>query len=335
MRPKNKSKPATTHIAGGISAVAAGPIVLGVGDDGCVVEGKLESKCEHMWETLAMRSPHQSPSARYQMITKVTTKADMFRKEWNAAKQLARIDPAQEHLLYPFAACEASLEAHANVAATCKLPKLGSHVYMLQMNKRGISLKDMAQRHHRITIAQAETIKEDVIKAVSILHGNGLVHGDLHHGNVVIEADPNGVDARAFLIDFGYLKPIDMQSEVDDTKDLVDRILLDSLSAITEGGRFYAFSPLGNILKNHSYMKMAQVDVRFVPSGMQRSMYPSPHSPSTTAAANHMQVVTDQRTTARPSASPSSASSHKPKARRLMFSFDSPPPKARLFDDDD
>jgi serine/threonine protein kinase len=306
--------------------------IVGVGDDGCVVEGRVPSACEFLSQTLPLPISPTDPAIASRLITKVTTKRPSFLKEWEAAHRLARVDPDQSRLLYPLAACETRLAPHGDIAEACDLPPVSDRLFMLQLQRRGRSLKDLvasASRRPHLTPEHAEAIRDDVIEAVALLHAHGWAHGDLHSGNVVIELPPTTPASpqtsssfaatgrlRAFLIDFAFLKPLDARNEAEDVKDLTDRILLDALSALTPGGKFVPFSARGERVKRHQYTKITQVDVRFVATNPHAS--PSPARPLFASLP--------------PSTSPSSSGTRRKPRRALDLSQASPPPKFALPD---
>lgn len=301
--------------------------VLGKGDDGCVLEGEVSHReCSSFEESLAI----QPPPPAHALITKVTTKDAMFRAEWAAAKTLFALDPTQTHFLYPYHACISSIPLSEDTLHACNLPRNArSHVaYLLQMHRRGISLKDMVkQGTKQLTPTQAEDVMHDILAALKLLHYNRQVHGDLHDGNVVVEIDAVTGNARAFLIDFGYLRPLTQEEEVKETKHLVDDILLRSLSSITEGGRFYAFSRADDaIIKKHSFQSVDAIDVRFVAK--------SARSPASPPSFTRRPLFSQNS----PLLSASTVTSATPKrGRKLRFSDDttspsSVPKRALLFE---
>src|SRR5215813_9419100 len=49
-------------------------------------------------------------------------------------------------------------------------------------------------------------IASDICNGVAAIHAQGLVHGDLKPGNVMVTSDPNGGLGKAMVLDFGFAK---------------------------------------------------------------------------------------------------------------------------------
>jgi serine/threonine-protein kinase len=49
-------------------------------------------------------------------------------------------------------------------------------------------------------------IASDICNGVAAIHAQGLVHGDLKPGNVMVTSDPNGGLGKAIVLDFGFAK---------------------------------------------------------------------------------------------------------------------------------
>ena len=88
----------------------------------------------------------------------------------------------------------------------------GSVRYMVMRKSEGASLHDYRKqfRHHVVPIANASEITIRIIQALEQLHEDaGIVHGDIHVGNILIEQVDNSTDIRVVLIDFGRARRVD------------------------------------------------------------------------------------------------------------------------------
>lgn len=262
--------------------------VIGKGDDGCVLKGVIPSNCSSMYESLPV--PPFNPN---EVITKVATKHSAFEKEWTTAKILHTLDPRQEHMLYPFAACESSLPLDERTFEDCNFNPSDSSkgVFLLQMRFGGKSLKQMKDQGETLTPEQAAKVIEDMRAALFKLHSSGYVHGDLHHGNVVVQKNNATGEVKAYLIDFGYFKPITDQDKLTEVKNFLERIILKTVSEIAEGGRFRVLDVNGMVVKYPSFSSVQDVSYSFVPAFSPVKASPvrsflnfgSPSDPSTSA----------------------------------------------------
>jgi serine/threonine protein kinase len=194
---------------------------IGEGDFGCVVSDGIQSFCN------AMKLEGVNVPSEGRMVTKVMKDKSAYDKDIETAKALVAIDPTQEYLLYPLKFCEAQLNEQLTKA--CKLT-LGNTIYLTEMQYGGVSLEQLSKQGKQFTVEQSKKIYNDIKNGLYKLHANKRSHGDLHHGNVLVREDADGV--RAFLIDFGKADIIN--------KDLDDfaTLILSTLASLTEPSDF-------------------------------------------------------------------------------------------------
>ncbi len=80
--------------------------------------------------------------------------------------------------------------------------------YMVMEYIQGESLKEYVQRKKRVPWKEAISIVEPVVKSLSVLHKNGIIHRDISPDNIM--RDSNGV---VTLIDFGAAKEFENNDE--------------------------------------------------------------------------------------------------------------------------
>ena len=56
------------------------------------------------------------------------------------------------------------------------------------------------------TADEFRRIAHDVASGVAAIHAQGLVHGDLKPGNVMVTTNPDGSFGKAMVLDFGFAK---------------------------------------------------------------------------------------------------------------------------------
>ena len=72
------------------------------------------------------------------------------------------------------------------------------------MNKVGnVNLWRYVKTNHRINNSNKRKIRDDILKAIEFMHKQGISHGDLHSGNVLVELDNSGHMKKLWVIDFG------------------------------------------------------------------------------------------------------------------------------------
>jgi len=128
-----------------------------------------------------------------------------------AAKKLVTIDPKQEHFLYALGGCELSMhndtENIKSLDEKCDYKDkntrttLPNKVYLLEMQKGGLSLIDKRQKV--FTDDESKMILNKIIEILEILHTNKITHGDLQGGNILIDYDENN-KLRVKFIDFSH-----------------------------------------------------------------------------------------------------------------------------------
>ena len=265
--------------------------VLGKGDDGCVLSGRVKADCRAFEETLPVNGMEYVNDT----ITKVTVKKHVFEKEWAFAHKLHSIDPKQEHLLYPFKACESSIPLDARTYDACNLDpsRASSTLYLLQMRHGGRSLRQLAANKVKLPPAETTKIIEDVRAALRVLHRNGLVHGDVHDGNIMVDMDDSNMHVRkAYLIDFGYAKDLTTDRQLEDVKDFVKRIVFKTASAITAGGSYISRNFAGDVIKYPSFQRIDDVHYEFSPS---QTPVRSPQATTTTTPQSAMATTSSIR----------------------------------------
>lgn len=244
--------------------------VIGTGKDGCVLKGVLPANCNpEKNESLSIPS-----FPRNEVITKVAINENDFKKEWDNAKILHTLDPLQTHFLYPFKKCESSIPLDEKTFNDCKFNKHNSskkensskNIFLLEMRYGGKSLKQMKKQGDTLTREQAHKVIEDVRAALFKLHSEGYVHGDIHHGNVVVWKNDISGEVKAYLIDFGYFKSISDDEKLTEVENFLERIILGTISQITEGGRFRVIGIDGKIVKYPNFTAVENVSYSFVPA---------------------------------------------------------------------
>jgi len=71
------------------------------------------------------------------------------------------------------------------------------------MNKVGnTSLWSYVKSGHN-TANNKRQIRESILKAINFMHAQGISHGDLHAGNILVELDNEGKMKKLWVIDFG------------------------------------------------------------------------------------------------------------------------------------
>lgn len=80
-----------------------------------------------------------------------------------------------------------------------------SAVRFMLMERAKYTIHDLIDAHHqrgeRVPFAQALSVTENLIALLQTIHARGIVHGDIHSGNVAV-IDRKG-EAKVALIDFG------------------------------------------------------------------------------------------------------------------------------------
>ena len=94
--------------------------------------------------------------------------------------------------------------AHPNAVAVFDQGTDGSHVFLVMELVRGRTLRDLIRERGVLTPAQAVSIMEPVLGALSAAHRAGLIHRDIKPENILL-ADDGGVK----VADFGLARAIE------------------------------------------------------------------------------------------------------------------------------
>lgn len=245
------------------------------GDNGCVLKGDVPKNCEGSAQSLNVRVEPTDV-----LLTKVTPYAKVYEQEWGVAQTLFRIDPQQQYFLYPISVCKSQVALPDHLKAACNFDDSMpiKQLYLMQVKNGGTSLEDMARRGRTLTRTQAEKVIEDVREGLRVLHNNGLAHGDIHHGNVLVAFDQGTGQVHARIIDFGFLSASTPEKKLSDVKDFLERIILGTLSTITEGGSFKVPSASDEtvFVKNPEFQRVDDIRAVFVPKGTGRYVSSQP-----------------------------------------------------------
>ena len=87
------------------------------------------------------------------------------------------------------------------------------HARFMLMENGGVSLAKLARKSSLPSLKNVVWMLSELIKAIEKIHDSGVIHGDVHWGNVVIQRDNAGLP-QVKLIDFGSALFID------DTEDM-------------------------------------------------------------------------------------------------------------------
>src|SRR5215471_9771778 len=99
--------------------------------------------------------------------------------------------------------------SHPNV---CRVHDLAPSVYgpiLVMEHITGQTLHTHIRRKKAqggYTSDEFRRIASDICNGVAAIHAQGLVHGDLKPGNVMVTSDPNGGLGKAIVLDFGFAK---------------------------------------------------------------------------------------------------------------------------------
>lgn len=87
----------------------------------------------------------------------------------------------------------------------------------------GKTLSETLQNHKPMTMNEALIIMQRLAEGVMALHHSGVIHGDLHHKNILLKKLPDG-SFQPKIIDFGNIREKDPISNVDSLCEVLDLI---------------------------------------------------------------------------------------------------------------
>src|SRR3954447_12315666 len=109
--------------------------------------------------------------------------------------------------------------SHPNVVSVYDQGEDGGHVFLTMEYVEGRTLRDLLRERGRLTPAQALSIIEPVVSALSAAHSAGLVHRDVKPENVLL-AD----DGRIKVADFGLARAVAAADHTNTTNVLIGTV---------------------------------------------------------------------------------------------------------------
>src|SRR3954447_8573990 len=109
--------------------------------------------------------------------------------------------------------------SHPNVVSVYDQGEDGGNVFLTMEYVEGRTLRDLLREHERLTPAQALSIIEPVVSALSAAHSAGLVHRDVKPENVLL-AD----DGRIKVADFGLARAVAAADHTNTTNVLIGTV---------------------------------------------------------------------------------------------------------------
>jgi serine/threonine protein kinase len=148
-----------------------------------------------------------SDHPRNPMISKIMTDLEAFETELYMAEILKKLDPHQHNLIYAKNGCQIP----NSEMLPCKgdyFDPFAKEIYVITMKSGGISIEsfvdDLVNRKVKIHLPTTLHVINDILHGLSLLHQNGITHGDISPKNVTIASIPDSNDMkRAYIIDFG------------------------------------------------------------------------------------------------------------------------------------
>lgn len=96
-------------------------------------------------------------------------------------------------------------------------------IYFVEDFISGLPLNQyLVENGESVSVTFLETFLREMLGALSVLELNGLVHDDLHSGNIIVHDSPTGM--RPYIIDFGSTKPKPTRKERDDIRNLASHV---------------------------------------------------------------------------------------------------------------
>lgn len=104
--------------------------------------------------------------------------------EWNNAKQLFKIDPLQEYIIYPIQLCE---NVPIRTSTKCHLIKKGQKMYVLYIPYEPYSLVEyVIKQKKKITMKQWIPMLYHLVQGLYLLHDHQIIHQDIKINNVMV-----------------------------------------------------------------------------------------------------------------------------------------------------
>lgn len=187
--------------------------IAGTGSRGVLVENlKMDHKIPK-WDSGIV--------AHGDVVYKISTDGVSHAKELKNAMYLRTLDPLQRFFLYPIKTYEMSGDPvllkyvdQFNKVPNKQFNTASRRMYIDVLPYGGSSPKKLKKEGMVLTPKQAKTIIRMLIDGLELLHQRGIVHGDAHEHNVVIQFNKHN-DPIAKWIDFGEMRQnINMQGDV-------------------------------------------------------------------------------------------------------------------------
>jgi len=169
----------------------------GQGSYGCIVSYE-KYKC-----------PEDPINPSEPMISKIMTSQGAFNVEMYIADLLKPIDPEQHYLIYAKNGCVIKRPDEDKDVLPCEgdyFHPLARQIYVITMKSAGISVEGFVDGlgDNKIPLPTTLRLINDILHGLSLLHRNGITHGDISPKNITIASIPiSNVMKRAYIIDFG------------------------------------------------------------------------------------------------------------------------------------
>lgn len=153
------------------------PKPFAMGSYGCIYKPSLECKNTSKIGEISKISPFKSDDAK---------------NESKIVKVLRKIDPDQKRLVYYTKSCTPKISMKG-LSKHCPLINRNKEYRSYMMSHAGRKIGDS----EKMSFDKFKGYFIDILKATNLLHKNGIVHNDLHGGNLMVRW------GRARIIDFG------------------------------------------------------------------------------------------------------------------------------------